>query len=122
MTSHDQTTRCVALPEELLRRCRADESGVQLTERQKLRPLRATPEVDALGYDPFEEQPTLVHAPSWRASVEPPTDFPLPLHQKKRSWIDSLPAPTRAALMAVAEPIEADAPRVAGAIAQPRKR
>lgn len=120
MTSSNDATIWTA-PNKLRRPRRADESGVQRTERKKLKPFTVTPDVDALGYDPFEDQPTLVHAVSWRASVKPPTDFPLPLHQKKDSWLDSLPEAARAVLMAAAEPVDTDAPRIAGAIAQPRE-
>jgi hypothetical protein len=121
MTSaSDEASRCLALPQEVRRR-RGDETGVQRTKPKKLRPLTVKPDVDALGYDPFENQPTLVHAASWRASVEPPTDFPLPLDQKKPSWLDSLPAAARAVLMAAAQPVDSGAPRIAGAIAQSRK-
>lgn len=152
-SAHDANTRCVALPEELLRRCRGDESGVQLTDRQKraaapavtkpatmpavtipaVMPTMADlmptvtkpalpPEVEELGYDPFEDQPTLIHTASWRASVEPPTDFPLPLHQETLNWFDLLPDAARQVLMTAAEPVAVDAPRVTGAIAQPRKK
>ena len=104
---------------------RADESGVQ-RKHTPLRPLNITPEVDALGYDPFEDRPTLVHAQSWRAAVAPQVDFPLPLYRKKTKpkqtdWLASLPEAARAVLLAAAEPVDVDAPRIAGAIAQPRQ-
>lgn len=108
-------------PPKLRRPRRGDESGVQVVERKKLRPFTVTPDIDALGYDPFENQPTLVHAQSWRASVEPPADFPLLLETKKDSWLDSLPEAARAVLMAAAEPVDAEAPRIAGAVAQARE-
>ena len=100
---------------------RGEETGVQLTERTKLRPLSITPDVDALGYDPFEDRPTQVHAQSWLALAKQESEAaPLLLEKKKNSWIDALPEAARAVLMAAAQPIDADAPRVAGAIAQPR--
>ena len=111
-------------------RRREDESGVQFTEgqltRKPLRPMNITPEVDALGYDPFEDQPTLVHGLSWRASMAPNVDVPLALVSRKKpqtksDWLASLPEATRAVLLAAAQPVDARAPRIAGAIAQPRQ-
>ncbi len=126
----EESTRCVPAPERLLVACRVPDlkvveglregrepSGVQpLARPRRASDLVAfgasiTPDIDALGYDPFDDQPTLV-------ADRLPVESPLLLVQRKDAWLDTLPEAARAVLLEATVSIPADAPRLAGAIAR----
>ena len=117
MASTDVTV-CTKTPEALLERCREDESGVQMlqaplaTPKQKRAELHTdhiSPDFDALGFDPFDDQVTLVRE----------EDRALELIHRRDSWLDRLPEAARAVLLEASVVVPPDAPRIEGAIAEP---
>jgi len=129
MTS-DAETRCTEMPKELIEKSRReDETGVQLVDRPFPLPSRrapvlfhthsVSPDIDALGYDPFDEQPTLVGEQSWRADMD--LSPPKLLNRRRDAWIDERPEAARAVLLESTISIPQDAPRILNAVAVPKR-
>ena len=141
----DEPTRCSEPPKRLIQKCREDESGVQRTTKSKSRkeadvkksfprPTRRpmafhtdhiAPELDALGYDPFDDQPTLVNSGGWKtlqaghqAATRPAVTL---LTRRKDAWFEELPEAARAVLLEATIDIPVDATRLPFAVAKARK-
>ncbi|MEM6956660.1 MAG: hypothetical protein AAF411_09830 [Myxococcota bacterium] len=124
MPAREEVTRCSVAPKELLEQCR-EPSGVHPTERSReplplpsvptrrvfLHTDSIDPDIDALGYDPFDDQPTIIDE---RTEL----DRPVLLTVRKDRWLERLPESTRIALEEIAQPSASG--RLVGAVCRPR--